>query len=328
MKDYDIILASGAEHLRKRFEEFGYRVYSCETNYDGKRLFPNADLYVCIPDVAKLSDRRVVVIQSCTGAGPSEDEFMSTSDRLVELLLILDVLSRPVEVEVVGHKKYKETPVVPPAHVEVVLTFQPFALQDKAFKTGEAVSSRWAMETLAKSCNKTWVINPHAADSIPWISKMKERGLVEILDITPDLIKFGAQQFGFDDYKVISPDEGGQERFSVNGFGKSRSDSYSVELTGSLEVEGKQVIIVDDLTKSGGTLLKAAERLRSQGAKDVGLAVAHVLPIMGKGEELLERLVEKSEGKVVTSNTIRTRVFCEKNPHLSYNIVDTLVRVL
>ncbi|MCF2136265.1 MAG: hypothetical protein K9W43_03410 [Candidatus Thorarchaeota archaeon] len=328
MKDYDIVLASGAEHLRTRFEELGYRVFTCDLNYDNKRVFPNEDLYVRIADVAKLADRRVVVIQSCTGAGPAEEEHLSTSDRLTELLLILDVLNRPVEVEEIGHKKYKATPLVPPSRVEVVLSFQPFALQDKAFKTGEAVSSRWAMDLIAKSCNKIWVINPHASDTIPWMANLIKRGLIEVLDITPDLIKFGAEQFGFDNYVVITPDEGGQERFSVEGFGKSRSDSFSVELTGSLEVENKQVIIVDDLTKSGGTLLKAAERLKSQGAEDVGFAVAHVLPIREKGESLLERLVEKSGEKIVTSNTIRTHTFCEQRPHLTYNIVDTLVRVL
>jgi len=328
MKDYDVILASGAEHLRERFESHGFRVLTCERNYDNKRMFPNADIYVRIPDIAELSDRRVVVVQSCTGSSPAESEFFSTSDRLVELLLILDALSRPVEVEKVGHKQYKTTPVIPPASVEVVLTFQPFALQDKAFETGEAVSGRWAMDTIARACNKVWVLNPHASTEIEWMRALRDRGVLENLDITPDLIKFGAEQFGFDNYVVVTPDEGGQERFNVEGFGKSRSDSFTVELTGELAVKGRQVMVVDDLTKSGSTLLKAAERLRGLGAEDVGLAVAHVLPLIDQGEDLLEKLIEKSGRKIVTSNTVRTRAFCEKNPQLTYNVVDTLVRVL
>ena len=75
-------------------------------------------------------------------------------------------------------------------------------------------------------------------------------------------------------------------------------------------------------------LLKAAERLRDQGAKEVGAAVAHVLPLIEKGEELLEALVFKSNERIVTSNTIYTKTFCEQYPHLSYNIVDTLVKIL
>jgi len=89
MKDYDVVLASGAEHLQKRFEELGYRVYTSALNYDHKRMFPNSDIYVKIGKVEQLSDRRVVVVQSCTGSGPAENEKYSTSDRVVELLLLL-----------------------------------------------------------------------------------------------------------------------------------------------------------------------------------------------------------------------------------------------
>lgn len=328
MRDYDVVLASGAEHLRTRFEEHGFRVFTCEMNYDGKRLFPNADVYVRIPEVEKLSDRRVVVVQSCTGSGPAEKEHLSTSDRVVELLLILDVLNRPVSVEKIGHKQYRTTPVIPPSRVEVVLTFQPFALQDKAFETGEAISGRWAMETIVKACNHVWVVNPHPPEDTPWMKVLRDRGVLHSIDITPDLIKFGAEQLGLKDYKVITPDEGGQERFSVAGYGKTRSDSYTVELTGDLDVSGRSVIVVDDLTKSGSTLLKAAARLRQQGAKEVALAVAHVLPLLDRGEELLEELVEKSGQRVFVSNTVKTRVFCERYPQLTYNVVDSLVKVL
>ncbi len=328
MKDYDVVLASGAEHLRRRFEELGYRVFSSGLNYDHRRLFPNADIYARIEKIEELSDRRVMVIQSCTGSGPSESEFYTTSDRVVELLLILSVLQRPVKVVPVGHKEFKTAPLMPPSTVEVVLTFQPYALQDKAFLTGEAVSSRWAIETIAKTCNKIWVVNPHASSSLDWVIKLKEMGIYEEIDIIPDLIEFSALSCKFVDYSVVTPDEGGQERFQVEGFGKSRDDSYHVQLQGDLDVCDKCVVIVDDLTKSGSTLLKAADRLKNQGATDVAMAVAHVIPLMERGEDLLKRLVERSKGRIVTSNSVYTKIFCVDNPHLTYNVVDTLVKVL
>ncbi|MHA1882201.1 MAG: phosphoribosyltransferase family protein [Candidatus Thorarchaeota archaeon] len=328
MADYDVILASGAEHLGKRFKEIGYKVYSSAPNYDGKRIFPNGDLYVRIPRLSRLSNRRVVIIQSCTGSGPSDQETYTTSDRLVELLLILDLLNKPVEVEETGHKVYCETPIEPPSKIEVVLTFQPFALQDKAFKTGEAVSAKWAMRMIADSCDKIWVLNPHAPDSLEWVRDLSNIEKLETIDITKDLIEFGATQFGFDEYSIITPDEGGQERFDCAGFGKKRTNSFNVEIQGDVKVEGNNVIIIDDLTKSGSTLLKAADRLRKQGAKDIGLAVIHVLPLIDIGEELLENLVSKIEGRIVVSNTIDTHVFSVKNPELTYNIVDRLCKIL
>ncbi|NWF97224.1 MAG: hypothetical protein HXY34_13890 [Candidatus Thorarchaeota archaeon] len=328
MTQYEVVLASGAEHLQDRFSELGYGVHCCGLNYDGRRMFPNADIYAIVPDIEELSGKRVVVVQSCTGSGPAEKERYTTSDRVVELLLLLDVLRRPTKVEEVGHKQYKETPIPPPARVEVVLTFQPFALQDKSFKTGEAASGRWAMETIAASCDKVWTVNPHAPSSLQWVKKLAQSGKYAEIDIISDLVDFAKRHFGYDNCLVVTPDEGGQERFSVAGFGKSRHNSYSVELHGELVVGGCNVVVIDDLTKSGSTLLKASERLKAQGACGVGMAVVHVLPLADKGEELLERLVEKSGGMIVTSNTVPTRIFGLKNPQLVYNVVDSIVKAV
>ena len=88
MKDFDIVLASGSEHLKKSFQEQDYRVFTSALNYDRRRLFPNADIYAKLEDVAELSKRRVVIIQACTGSGPAENEPYTTSDRVVELLLL------------------------------------------------------------------------------------------------------------------------------------------------------------------------------------------------------------------------------------------------
>jgi phosphoribosylpyrophosphate synthetase len=328
MKDYDVILASGAEHLQGRFEELGFRVYTSDLNYDFKRMFPNGDIYVKIGKVAQLSGRRVIVVQSCTGSGPAENEQYNTSDRVVEILLILNMLSRPLCVEKIGHKQYSSSPIPPPKSVEVVLTFQPFALQDKSFETGEASSGRWAIETIAKVCNKIHVVSPHAPDSLEWVRTLKDNGYYKIIDVIPDIVEFAKKKFELEECVIVAPDEGAQERYKINGFGKSRTNSYRVELHGNLDVKGLNVIVIDDLTKSGNTLLKARDRLLEQGAKEVVLAVAHVVPLLERGEELLERLIDKCNGMIVTSNTVNTDVFGKEHEDLCYDIVDTLVEML
>jgi phosphoribosylpyrophosphate synthetase len=328
MKEFDVVLASGAEHLQARFEELGYRVYTSDLNYDYRRMFPNSDIYVKIGKVAQLSNRRVVVVQSCTGSGPAENEQYSTSDRVVEVLLILEMLTKPLDVKKTGHKKYDCKSIPPPKSVEVVLTFQPFALQDKTFETGEACSGRWAIETIARACNKVYLVSPHAPDSLDWVRNLKEKGLYKIVDVIPDLVEFAKKEFKFDDCVVVAPDEGAQERYKIDGFGKTRTNSFRVELHGDLDVKGLNVIVIDDLTKSGSTLLKARDRLLEQGAKEVVLAVAHVIPLVERGEELLERLVEKCNEQIVTTNTIYTDIFSKEYQNLCYNIVDTLVQNL
>jgi phosphoribosylpyrophosphate synthetase len=184
------------------------------------------------------------------------------------------------------------------------------------------------MEAVGGACDKVWAVNPHAPDSLDWVSKLIRKRIYDTIDVTPDLLEFGRNRFGFEEYLTVSPDEGGQERFSIAGFGKRRQDSFSVELHGDLDVRGRSVIVLDDLTKSGSTLLKAMARLKEQGAREVGLAVVHVLPLVDKGEELLEKLFQRSNGMIVTSNTIRTRLFCDRNPANVYNVVDTLVKAL
>ncbi|MFX0108293.1 MAG: phosphoribosyltransferase family protein [Candidatus Hodarchaeota archaeon] len=328
MSGFKVVLASGAEHLRERFNELGFQVFSCDTNFDEKRFFPNSDLYVKIAQVEELTNQRVVVIQSCTGSSPAAREYFSTSDRVQELILILDLLRHPCKVEKIAHKKYKTSSLVPPSRIEVVLTFQPFALQDKAFSTGEAVSSRCAMRSIANLCDRLCVVEPVVNRNLPWAEELAKQGKYEMISIMPELIDQASFMFGFEEYILTAPDEGAQKRFGVSGFSKRRSDSFTIEMKGELDVTGKNVIVIDDLTKSGTTLLEAADMLRDQGAADVGLVVQHVTPIRHNGEKLLEELISKSDGKVFTSNTVHTVTFIEKHPELAYNIVDKLVEYL
>ncbi|MGY5853347.1 MAG: phosphoribosyltransferase family protein [Candidatus Thorarchaeota archaeon] len=328
MSDFKVVLASGAEHLKEQFTELGIQVFCTDPNFDGKHFFPNMDLYVKIGQVEELANQRVVVVQSCTGSTPAAEEFYTTADRVEELILLLDLLQYPFRVTKTGHKQYEVENLPPPSRVEVVLTFQPYALQDKAFSTGEAVSSRTAMNTIAGLCDRLWVVEPVVNRGLNWALKLAEQGKYEVISFTQELIEMAADTFGFKDYILTAPDEGAQTRFGVPGFSKRRSDSFTIDMQGELDVTGKNVIILDDLTKSGTTLLKAAKLLREQGATDVGLAVLHLMPIKDGGERIFDDLIAKSEGKVVTSNTVYTVAFCEKHPQLVYNIVGKIVESL
>jgi len=160
------------------------------------------------------------------------------------------------------------------------------------------------------------------------VRELKDKGLYKIIDVVPDLVEFAKKEFGFKECIVVAPDEGAQERYKIDGYGKSRTNSFKVELHGDLDVKGLNVVVIDDLTKSGSTLLKARDRLLEQGAKEVVLAVAHVVPLLERGEELLERLIEKCNEKIVASNTVNTEIFGKEHQNLCYNIVNTLVETL
>jgi len=325
MSGFKVVLASGAEHLRTRFSELGFQVFSSEMNFDEKRFFPNSDLYVKIANIEELADQRVVVVQSCTGSSPAANEYFTTSDRIQELILIFDILKNPCKVEKIAHKTYKTHSLAQPRSIDVVLTFQPFALQDKAFSTGEAVSSRCAMQSIANLCDRLWLVEPVVDRALPWVEELAAQGKYQMINFTQDIIEYAAAKFGFTEYVLTAPDEGAQKRFGVPGFSKRRSDSFTIDMTGELDVSGKNVIILDDLTKSGKTLLRAADMMRNQGAADVGFIVLHVTPIRDGGERLLTDLIAKSNNKIITSNTVHTVAFCDENPELVYDIVGKLV---
>ncbi len=296
MSDFKVVLASGAEHLKEQFTELGFQVFCTDANFDGKHFFPNTDLYVKIAQIEELANQRVVVLQGCTGSTSAAEEFYTTSDRIQELVLLLDMLKHPFRVTKIEHKQYEIENLTPPSRIEVVLTFQPFALQDKAFSTGEAVSSRSAMNSIAGLCDRLWVVEPVVNRGLNWAVKLAEQGKYEVITFTEELIEMAANIFGFEDYVLTAPDEGAQKRFGVSGFSKRRSDSFTIDMQGELEVTGKNVIILDDLTKSGTTLLGAVKLLRDQGATDVGIVVLHVTPIRNNGERLFDELITKSNG--------------------------------
>ena len=324
MSEFMVVLASGAEHLKPKFSQLGFKVFASEPNFDEKRFFPNSDIYVKLANIEEFADQRVVVIQSCTGSTTST-EYFTTSDRVQELILILDTLRHPCSVERTGHKKYKTHALKPPRQIDVVLTFQPFALQDKAFGTGEAVSSRSAMNSIADLCDNLWLVEPIVHEALSWVKELAARGKYHVIKVTQEMIEFAAAKFEFSTYILTAPDEGAQKRFKVPGFCKVRSDSFSIEMSGELDVAGKNVIVIDDLTKSGTTLLRAAEMLRNQGAADVGFIVLHVTPIRNHGEKLLTELIVKSHKRIVASNTVYTDAFCGNNPELVYDVVDRIV---
>jgi phosphoribosylpyrophosphate synthetase len=103
-------------------------------------------------------------------------------------------------------------------------------------------------------------------------------------------------------HTVAFPDEGAYKRFNAlfveNGFdtivcGKKRVGDNRIVTINDGSAEGKKVIIVDDLVRSGGTLIQCMKTIKKAGATRVSIFVTHVqFPqqswknFMNLGEEL------------------------------------------
>ncbi|MBU1487285.1 ribose-phosphate pyrophosphokinase [bacterium] len=112
------------------------------------------------------------------------------------------------------------------------------------------------------------------------------------------------------DLCIVSPDAGGVERARATAkrlgaqiaiIDKRRTDpnmAWIMNVVG--EVEGKNLIIIDDMIDTAGTLVKAAEALLAKGAKSIYASATH--PVFSG--EAINRIENSSLKEVVVTNTI------------------------
>jgi ribose-phosphate pyrophosphokinase len=116
------------------------------------------------------------------------------------------------------------------------------------------------------------------------------------------------KQFG--DLVVVSPDVGGLKMAhaysQVLGAGlaivakrrKSATEIESMAVIG--EIRGRNVLLVDDLTETAGTLVNAALLLKKKGAKKIIACVSHaILNDLG-----IERLRKSKIDELITTDTV------------------------
>ena len=112
------------------------------------------------------------------------------------------------------------------------------------------------------------------------------------------------------DLVVVSPDIGGTKMVSAyaNMFqaplaivAKKRKSASEVEVLNVVgEIEGHDVLLVDDLAETAGTLTRAAAALKQRGAKRVFAAVSHAV----LNPAALDRLKKSKLDELVTTDTV------------------------
>jgi ribose-phosphate pyrophosphokinase len=112
------------------------------------------------------------------------------------------------------------------------------------------------------------------------------------------------------DLVVVSPDIGGVKMVHAyaNMFHaplaivvKKRRSATEVEMLSVVgDVKGKNVILVDDLTETAGTVTRAAEILKAEGAKKVYAAVSHAV----LNAAAMDRLKKSELDELVTTDTV------------------------
>jgi ribose-phosphate pyrophosphokinase len=129
---------------------------------------------------------------------------------------------------------------------------------------------------------------------------------------------------------ILSPDKGAINRATevANLIGcefsyleKTRIDAHTIEHTPKdLDVNGKVVAIVDDMISTGGTICRASDALRRQGAKEVHAACTHGLFTGGA----ISRLANHVDGVHSTDSLPNPRAVVSAAPALARGIKELL----
>ena len=279
------------------------------------RRFPDTEGYIRIPEDQIEAIRKepvVVVSNTFPDAG------------IVETLLMLKAISdvRKGSLENLRGIEPQRMENIGPG-VYLAVPYFGYSRQDKRFKPGEVISARAIADMLATQCDGLTVLDLHAPQvlenldiPVAFTSAMPELASHLQSEVKPDFI--------------LSPDKGAIERASqvaqlidceFSYLEKTRIDAHTiVHKAKDLDVSGKVVAIVDDMIATGGTICRAADALRSQGATEVHAACSHGLFTGGA----IRRLTQFVDGVHATGSLANPRSVIDAGEALARGVRELL----
>ena len=238
--------------------------------------FPDGECYTRI-DHKELDDD-VVIVQNTYPDG-----------NMIEMFLLQDAVRR------LGAKT-----------ITLVIPYFGYARQDRVFKPGEPESARVVAEHLDMVCDRVITVDIHKEDVLKYFKcpgeDLKAAGAIAeyFMDKSIDL--------------VLSPDIGaiGRAKFVAEKMGLKSDHLTKVRLSGSevkispanMDCAGKNILIVDDMISTGGTIIAAVHALREAGASGVSVACTHGVFV----DNAVERLTGSSLDTILCCNTLENEL--------------------
>jgi len=242
------------------------------------RVFPDGESKITLK--GKISKGKIIVVQSIF---PPVDS---------NLFQALSLISKA--------KEYS-------SEVVIVIPYLGYARQDREFLPGEIVSMKVLGQLFrGVGASKVIVVDIHSKIGLK-LFRIKSENVTAI----PDLVGY-FKKLDLKNPLVISPDQGGKQR------AKEFADEYKSEFlalkkqrdrktgkvqikTGKIdEVYGRDLIIVDDMISTGGSIIKATEFLKKQKCKRVFVACTHALLI----DNAEKKIRKAGVTKIISTNTI------------------------
>lgn len=242
--------------------------------------FPDGESFVRINENIRGAD--VFIIQSTSNPA---------NQNLMELFIMIDAARRASA-----------------NRITAVIPFYGYARQDRKDQPRVPITSKLVANLLVSAgANRVLTVDLHAQQiqgffDIP----------VDHLYASPVLFEY-LKNIDTENLSLFSPDVGGMKMASayagmldvpLDFIAKRRVSAERVEATSLVgETEGRDILLIDDMTETAGTLCAAAKLLKKNGAKRVMAAVSHgVLNDRG-----YERIANGPIDQLITTNTTPVR---------------------
>jgi ribose-phosphate pyrophosphokinase len=198
------------------------------------------------------------------------------TDNLFEMLLMVDAAKRASAKEIIA-----------------VLPYYGFARQDRKDQPRVAIGAKLVADMLATAgVNRVMTMDLHA-DQIQGFFNVPVDHLFASTIFIPYI-----ESLNLPNLTMAAPDMGGSKR--ANAYAKhlkseivicykQRSKANVVDsITAIGEIEGRNIVLVDDIIDTGGTLCKAADMMMDRGANSVRAMITHPI-LSGKAYEHVEK---------------------------------------
>jgi len=210
------------------------------------------------------------------------------NDNMMELLILIDALKRASA-----------------SRITAVLPYFGYARQDRKDQPRVPITAKLVANLLTRAgANRILTIDLHAGQ----IQGFFDVPLDHLYSVNVFVDYFSSLKIP--NLTVISPDVGGikMARAYAKRFGadlaivdKRRIDDKSTEVMNIMgEVAGRNVVIVDDIVATAGSLVEAAQAVKNAGALDIYAAITHPV-LCGPA---IERIKYSPIKKLITTDTI------------------------
>lgn len=261
--------------------------------YEPVSIFSDGEIRVKIP--LNLRRRHVFIVQPTSHP---------VNDHLMELIFMIDAARRASAKEI--------TTIIP---------YFGYSRQDRKEMPRVPISSSVVARMIENAgANRIVTVDIHSEQQqgfvkVPWDNLYGSYSLLPAI-----------QSKKLSNVVIASPDKGGMTRATgysklLHAFGialvyKERDvniNNASETLAMIGEVRGKDVLLVDDLVDTGGTLVNAAKFLKEKGAKSVRAAITHGVLSGDAIEKINGSLIDE----LILTDTIMQKEEIEKHPKIT-----------